>query len=302
MKSKHPSLIKYFLLIFSFFTFFGFSEEKESDDGFVRELYRDLNIFDRLEDESRPKMINAREAENPFSHLVNLPIQYNSFRNAGPHSDVQNVINIKPQIPFILNDDWYVLTKTDLTITSQGARNAEGDRNYGFGDLVLTTWFSPINDKHWAWGFGPAISLPTSSNSSVGTKMWSLGPSASVAYIDDTWLVGAAFTNIWSVAGRGDREVNLMSILPVLSYNLTPTNYLVSAPTVTSNWRLDGEKWTVPLGGGFGHLVKFDRHVVNFSIQAYYNVIHPDDDDEWSTRLQIQYFFPKKRKAFFEAE
>ncbi|WDE99314.1 hypothetical protein PQO03_15870 [Lentisphaera profundi] len=52
------------------------------------------------------------------------------------------------------------------------------------------------------------------------------------------------------------------------------------------------------LGGGFGRFVKFDRHVVNLSIRAYYNGIRPDKQAEWSTRLQIQYFFPKQGKVF----
>jgi len=80
------------------FSFAAFAEE-ENDDGFVRELYRDLRIFDRLEDESRPKMINPREAENPFTHLVNFPIQFNTHRNTGTDDELMNVLNIKRKSP-----------------------------------------------------------------------------------------------------------------------------------------------------------------------------------------------------------
>ncbi|WDE96219.1 hypothetical protein PQO03_10915 [Lentisphaera profundi] len=293
MKSKHPSLIKYFLVIFFiFFTSFGFAEEK----GFVRELYRDLNIFDRLEDESRPKMINPREADNPFSHLVNFPIQFNTHRKTGPDDEMKNVLNLKPQVPFILSDDWYVLTKTDIPIVTKGTDSTKD----GLGDITFTTWFSPINDQHWAWGAGPAISFPTATDTTLGTDKWSVGPSVALGYIDETWLIGGSFTNIWSVGGEGDREVNFTSILPVVSYKINQKYFLVSSPVITSNWRLDGETWTVPVGGGIGRIVKFDRHVVSLQFQSFYNVIHPDHEAEWTTRFQIQYFFPKKRKAFFE--
>ena len=291
---NRSSIIKKFLSLLLCFSFTALAEE--DDEGFVRELYQDLRLFDRLEDESRPKMINPREVENPFTHLVNFPIQFNTHRNTGPNDEQMNVLNIKPQIPFILSDDWYVLTKTDIPITTKGTNN----RDHGLGDITFTTWFSPINNKHWAWGAGPAINFPTATDTSLGTDKWSVGPSVAAGYIDETWFIGGSFTNIWSVGGEGDKEVNFTNILPVVSYKINPKYFLVSSPVITSNWRLDGETWTVPVGGGFGRLVKFDRHIVSLQFQSFYNVIHPDHEAEWSTRFQIQYFFPKKRKAFFE--
>jgi hypothetical protein len=295
-KLMESILIKNTFIFFSIFSIFILAEEK--DDSFVRDLYRDLRIFDRLEDESRPKMINPREAENPFTHLVNFPIQFNTLRNTGPKDEMKNVLNIKPQVPFILSDDWYVLTKTDIPITTRGTE----DVDHGLGDIVFTTWFSPINNKHWAWGAGPAISLPTATDTSLGSDKWSAGPSFALGYIDEKWFVGSSFTNIWSLGGEGDREVNYAHILPIITYKLNQKYFLLSSPNITSNWRLDGETWTVPLGGGFGRMFRFDRHVVSVQFQSFYNIIHPDNDADWTTRFQIQYFFPKKRKAFFEKQ
>jgi hypothetical protein len=34
----------------------------------------------------------------------------------------------------------------------------------------------------------------------------------------------------------------------------------------------------VPLGGGFGRIMKFGKQPVNLQAQAFYNVVKPDDD------------------------
>jgi hypothetical protein len=50
----------------------------------------------------------------------------------------------------------------------------------------------------------------------------------------------------------------------------------------------------VPVGGGFGKLFTIGKLPVNAQIQAYYNVIQPDDlGPDWSMRLQVQFLFPK---------
>jgi hypothetical protein len=51
----------------------------------------------------------------------------------------------------------------------------------------------------------------------------------------------------------------------------------------------------VPLGGGIDQIFKvFGKLPVNASLQAYYNVVHPDDTGpEWSMRFQLQFMFPK---------
>ncbi|MBV8275599.1 MAG: hypothetical protein JO170_10140 [Verrucomicrobia bacterium] len=36
-----------------------------------------------------------------------------------------------------------------------------------------------------------------------------------------------------------------------------------------------GNRWTLPIGGGFGKIVKFGKLPVNFQLQAYDNVVTP---------------------------
>jgi len=49
------------------------------------------------------------------------------------------------------------------------------------------------------------------------------------------------------------------------------------------------------LGGGMGQIFKvFGKQPVNTSLQAYYNVAHPENlGPEWTLRFQVQLLFPK---------
>ena len=47
-------------------------------------------------------------------------------------------------------------------------------------------------------------------------------------------------------------------IQPFVNYNMADGWYLVSAPIITANWEADSDdRWTVPLGGGFGKIFKY---------------------------------------------
>jgi hypothetical protein len=49
----------------------------------------------------------------------------------------------------------------------------------------------------------------------------------------------------------------------------------------------------VPLGGGAGKIVRFGRLPVNLQLQAFCNVVTPDNGADWQLRFQVQFLFPK---------
>jgi hypothetical protein len=51
-----------------------------------------------------------------------------------------------------------------------------------------------------------------------------------------------------------------------------------SSPIITANWLTAGDKaWTLPFGGGIGHVVKIGGKLpVNLSLSAYYNALRPE--------------------------
>jgi hypothetical protein len=67
-----------------------------------------------------------------------------------------------------------------------------------------------------------------------------------------------------------------------------PNNwYFVSAPIITANWKAVGQKWLVPLGGGFGKVFELHSDPWALSLQGYYNVIKPDGAPNWAVRLSM---------------
>ena len=57
----------------------------------------------------------AKAAQNPIANMISLPFQNNTA--FGPTSDdVVNTLNIQPVIPFKVNDDWNLITRTILPV------------------------------------------------------------------------------------------------------------------------------------------------------------------------------------------
>ena len=107
---------------------------------------------------------------------------------------------------------------------------------------------------------------------------------------------GFLLNNLWSFAGDDDRaDVNAMTLQPFVNYNLDKGWYLVSAPLITANWEADGDnRWTVPIGGGFGRIFEIGHQPINAQLTAYYNAVKPDDTGaDWQLRAEWTFLFPK---------
>ena len=100
--------------------------------------------------------------------------------------------------------------------------------------------------------------------------------------------------NIRLAYGCFDRLLLNGLIQPFLNYNFEGGTYLTSSPILTVNWSASGSnQWTVPIGGGIGHIFHFGKLPVNTQISAYYNVVKPDFGPNWQIRAQVQFMFPK---------
>jgi hypothetical protein len=238
----------------------------------------------------------AKLAQNPVGNVVSLPFQNNTNFNVGPLNGTQNILNIQPVIPVSLSPEWNLITRTILPVVSMPSLAVGDDRTNGLGDMVFTAFVSPAVPKGLIWGVGPVLQLPTDTNG-LGNKNWGLGASAVVLKLEkgSPWVYGALVNNIWSLSGdqRGGAYSTGL-IQPFVNYNFADGTYLVSGPIATVNWKADsGQQWTVPVGGGIGHIFHLGKLPVNTSVQAYYNVVHPDYAANWQLRLQVQLMFPK---------
>lgn len=236
----------------------------------------------------------AKKTQNPVSDLISLPFQNNTNFGMGPDDKTQNVLNIQPVWPFALNEDWNLITRTIVPVISQPALAPGQDRTNGLGDTTFTAFFSPKDSGKLIWGAGPVFLLPTATDDVLGSDKWGIGPAVVVLTMPGNWVIGSLLSNVWSVAGSGDQDVNLLTWQYFINYNLPDGWYLSSAPIITANWEAEsGNKWTVPFGGGFGKVFRVGKQPMNASVQAFYNVEKPDLGADWTLRLQLQFLFPK---------
>jgi hypothetical protein len=49
----------------------------------------------------------------------------------------------------------------------------------------------------------------------------------------------------------------------------------------------------VPIGGGAGKIFRIGKQPLNAQIQAFYNVVKPDNGPDWTLRVQLQFLFPQ---------
>ena len=246
----------------------------------------------------------AAAAQNPVADMISVPFQNNSYFGIGPNRQTANVLNIQPVIPFTVGR-WNIITRTILPIVYLPApiesgipgipQNLPSGATNGFGDMNFTAFLSPKNPGKIIWGIGPSLGLNTSTSDFIGTGKWTAGPSLVLLAQPKPWTAGLLVRNLWSFAGDSGREsVNSFMFQYFLNYNLPGGWYLTSSPVITANWNAPSdERWTVPLGGGIGKILRVGRVPVNLQVQGFGNVVAPEDAPAWSLRFQVQLLFPK---------
>jgi hypothetical protein len=250
----------------------------------------------------------AKATQNPLTAMYSIPIQNNTYFNAGPLEETKNVANFQPVIPIDFNDDWTLVTRTIMPLpylpsgmTKRPYIGIDDDSQFGLGDTTFTAFFTPKNpgDSGWLWGAGPVIYLPTATNDSLGTKKWGAGPAAVALKMDGKWVYGSLLMHVWSFAGAGQSQgidkVNMTTIQPFVNYNLDDGWFVASVPLITANWEADSDdRWTVPVGLGVGKAMQFGSIPGTAQIHAYYNAVTPDHGGEdWQLRIQVQFLFPR---------
>lgn len=236
----------------------------------------------------------AKIAQNPLANLINVPFQNNFNFGIGPNEVTQWLLNIQPVIPFSLSEDWNLITRTIIPVIDQPSPAQGIGSASGLGDINPTFFFSPAKSDELVWGLGPSLTFPTATDPLLGSGMYSAGPAVVAFLKTGPWRTGVIANNQWSYAGWGPQSVNQMTLQPILTYNFSDGWYLVSSPIITADWMASSsDRWTVPVGGGFGKLQKFGKLPVNFQLQAFYNVESPKNGADWQLRFQMQFLFPK---------
>ena len=237
-----------------------------------------------------------KAVQNPLANIVNVPFQYSGSFPIGPFSRTHTILSLQPVLPFRMTERWNLITRVIMPLVSQPYLNRhEGTKN-GLGDLNASFFLSPVKPGKLIWGAGPTLSVPTATNSAIGSGKWAAGPSVIGVVQPGHWTFGLLASNLWSVAGDKDRpQVNSLSLQYSVNYNFVRSWYFTSSPIITSNWKLDSnERWSVPFGAGLGRVFKYSGQSFNSQLSAYYTVIHPNSlpYPKWQLRLQGAWILP----------
>jgi len=238
----------------------------------------------------------AKKTQNPVSDLVSLPFQNNYQGDFGKDNDGRNTVNIQPVYPADMGD-YLILNRPILPIIYQPAPVPGTDDEFGFGDLTYTAWYSPKGDpEEPLWGYGAVASIPTASDDLLGVDALGLGPSIVGVKMAGKWVFGGLAQNVWGVAGPDRNDLNVFLTQIFVNYNLSDGWFLTSAPIITANWEADsGDRWVVPVGGGFGKVFRWGMRPMNFSMQAFWYAESPAIGPEYEIRFQLAFLFPKKK-------
>ncbi len=236
----------------------------------------------------------AKAAQNPLASLISLPFQNNTNFGIGPYNRVQNILNIQPVLPATAGKI-NIISRIILPVVSSPDAGSENGRTSGLGDLNPTIFLAPSKASKITWGVGPTLFIPTATNKALGTGKFSMGPSFVILGMPGKFVLGALVSNAWSVAGKNDRaNVNVFTLNWFVNYNMPKGWYLSTAPVILVNWNgTDGNKWTVPFGGGVGKIFKLGKQPVNGSLRAYYNAVTPAGGSNVQLQAQLQFMFPK---------
>lgn len=243
-----------------------------------------------------PETDLAQRLANPVASLISVPLQFNYDENLGPTGEGSiSRLNIQPVIPFSLNEDWNLITRTIVPLLDVQDLPVKGRGESGLGDTVASQFLSPSQPTAggWIWGVGPVWLLPTATDETLGTEKVGLGPTAVALRQNGRWTVGTLANHIWSFAGDSDRDdVSATLLQPFVSY-ITPTMTTISMNT-ESTYDWENEEWSVPVNFTVAQLLKLRGQIFQVAIGARYWADSPENGaEDWGARATLTFLFPQ---------
>jgi hypothetical protein len=235
----------------------------------------------------------AQQLANPVANLISVPFQSNLDFGIGPDDATRFTLNIQPVIPFALNDEWNLVTRTILPVIHADSPAAGVDSAFGLGDVVQSFFFSPKDQVGgWIVGGGPVFLYPTATDDLLGTEKWGAGPSVVALQQKGAWTYGGLVNHIWSFAGDSERgDVNATFINPFVSY-ITPTKTTFTiSPELTYDW--ETEAWLAPVNLVVSQLFKIGNQPIQIALGGRYYFDAPSGGPEWGLRLGVVLLFPR---------
>ena len=236
-------------------------------------------------------------AQNPLANTISIPYQNETYFNVGPEKRVENALIIEPVIPFKLNANWNLITRTIIPIIRVPRVSPNEGSVAGLGNMQPQFYFSPVRPAPGKiiWGIGPQLWLPTATDDRLGVNKFGGGPAGVVVTSRGHFLLGALINNVWTGQNKEHQRVDQFNLNPFVFYNLQRGWYVLSSPQMSSDWTArPGQKWTVPVGGGVGRVMKVGVQPINARVQFWNDVVQPTGGPSWTMQAQVQFLFIRK--------
>jgi len=236
----------------------------------------------------------AKAAQNPVADMNSVPLQFNWFTGGGLGNQTLSQTLIQPVLPLPLNKDINVVSRTVVPVMSVPTNN--GDKLKGIADIQEQIYFSPSHANGLIWGFGPILSLPTATISTIATGQFAAGPAAVLLGMPGRFVVGAVINQMWRIGGSSTTTpINQFYTQPFVNYNFKLGWSISFAPVITANWSApSGQQWTLPLGIGVSKITLIGTQPMNLSFQYYHNAVRPDNAGADQVRMVAAFLFPKR--------
>lgn len=238
----------------------------------------------------------AVEIANPIANIVSIPLQSNWERKVGPVDGGRRyVLNVQPVIPFKINNEWNLITRTIVPVVDQSEIFPGAGSQFGLSDTLFSGWFSPAKPTAggWIWGVGATFLIPTGTDDYLTTGKWGLGPTAVAVKQDGGLTYGALANHVWSVAGQSSRaDISSTFVQPFVTY-VWPNAWGVAAlAEVTRDW--ENSQTSAPITALVTKMTRIGNVPVQFLVgPRYYASSFDNGAKGWGARFNVVVLLPK---------
>lgn len=236
----------------------------------------------------------AKKLQNPVAKLISVPLQSNWDWGIGPANAMRYTLNVQPVIPFSLNAEWNLITRTIVPFIHAEGPVAAFDSVGGVGDILQSFFLSPSapTNRGWTWGVGPVFLYPSASDDALGAEKWGAGPTAVFLRQDSGWTYGLLANHVWSFAGKDSRaDVSATFLQPFVSF-ITET-YTTFALNTESTYDWENHEWTVPINLSVSQMLKIGGRPIQLQVGTRLYADRPDAGPDWGLRFTVTFLFPK---------
>ncbi len=257
----------------------------------------DIPKLESVENKQHNSMAElTKELSNPVANLMQFPLEYNTYDDMGPFdSGSKSSITFKPVIPFKLNEDWLVVSRTIATgVLSQEDMYPGYGNKHGLGDTLQQTFFSPTKttENGYVWGVGPVVLLPTATDEALGGDKYAAGPTGVILKQSNGFTRGLLAYHLWDVAGSGNTGVDYTFVQPFFSLSNKKGGSITLTAESGYDWKTDD--YEIPIILQFKQIIPVNGHLFQLGVgPKYYAKSFDNGADGWGIRGGITWLLPK---------